>query len=213
MLLFMRSQFSSWQTLLGRLEFPRETGLILRCAGKAGNPFQTTQGLILCCPLLLLPLVFPTIRIFSSESALHIARRTLVTPMTRLCIWPSGLGWGLGGSVGGSRTASAGPEDRDQSWAPSGPLLQVLGPHTRSPSLPLGRASKHKVTLRGLPASPLPQGQWIWGLLPAVEGEDGGHRSLGSGMQAWHGAWRPQYHPALVPREKTPTGAAARGNP
>ena len=27
---------------------------------------------ILCCPLLLLPLVFPTIRIFSSESALHI---------------------------------------------------------------------------------------------------------------------------------------------
>ena len=25
-------------------EFPRETGLILRCAGKAGNPFQTTQG-------------------------------------------------------------------------------------------------------------------------------------------------------------------------
>ena len=28
------------------LEFPRETGLILRCAGKAGNPFQTTQGCI-----------------------------------------------------------------------------------------------------------------------------------------------------------------------
>ena len=27
-----------------RLEFPREIGLILRCAGKAGNPFQTTQG-------------------------------------------------------------------------------------------------------------------------------------------------------------------------
>ena len=25
-------------------EGPRETGLILRCAGKAGNPFQTTQG-------------------------------------------------------------------------------------------------------------------------------------------------------------------------
>ena len=30
--------------LPARLEFPRETGLILRCAGKAGNPFQTTQG-------------------------------------------------------------------------------------------------------------------------------------------------------------------------
>ena len=27
------------------IEFPRETGLILRCAGKAGNPFQTTQGI------------------------------------------------------------------------------------------------------------------------------------------------------------------------
>ena len=31
------------------LEFPRETGLILRCAGKAGNPFQTTQGNCLSC--------------------------------------------------------------------------------------------------------------------------------------------------------------------
>ena len=28
---------------------PRETGLILRCAGKAGNPFQTTQGNCLSC--------------------------------------------------------------------------------------------------------------------------------------------------------------------
>ena len=25
------------------LEFPRETGLILRCAGKVGNPFETKQ--------------------------------------------------------------------------------------------------------------------------------------------------------------------------
>ena len=31
------------------LEFPRETGLILRCAGKAGNPIQTTQGNRLSC--------------------------------------------------------------------------------------------------------------------------------------------------------------------
>ena len=35
-----RSQGSP--THAARLEFPRETGLILRCAGKAGNPFQTT---------------------------------------------------------------------------------------------------------------------------------------------------------------------------
>ena len=34
----------SHPTHVARLEFPRETGLILRCAGKAGNPFQTTQG-------------------------------------------------------------------------------------------------------------------------------------------------------------------------
>ena len=28
--------------------------------------------LILCCPLLLLPSIFPSIRVFSNESALHI---------------------------------------------------------------------------------------------------------------------------------------------
>ena len=28
-----------------RLEFPRKTGLILRCAGKAANPFQTRSGI------------------------------------------------------------------------------------------------------------------------------------------------------------------------
>ena len=27
-----------------RLQFPRETGLILRCAGKVGNPFLTKKG-------------------------------------------------------------------------------------------------------------------------------------------------------------------------
>ena len=31
------------------LEFPPETGLILRCTRKAGNPFQTTQGNRLSC--------------------------------------------------------------------------------------------------------------------------------------------------------------------
>ena len=36
-------------THVARLEFPRETGLIVRCAGKAGNPFQTTQGNRLSC--------------------------------------------------------------------------------------------------------------------------------------------------------------------
>ena len=41
---------SAWGTTrVARLEFPLETGLILRCAGKAGNPFQTTQGNRLSC--------------------------------------------------------------------------------------------------------------------------------------------------------------------
>ena len=31
-----------------------------------------SNHLILCCPLLLLPLVFPSIRVFSNESTLHI---------------------------------------------------------------------------------------------------------------------------------------------
>ena len=34
---------------MASLEFPPETGLILRCARKAGNPFQTTQGNHLSC--------------------------------------------------------------------------------------------------------------------------------------------------------------------
>ena len=36
-------------TRVARLEFPRETGRLLRCARKAGNPFQTTQGNRLSC--------------------------------------------------------------------------------------------------------------------------------------------------------------------
>ena len=32
-----------------------------------------SNHLILCCPLLLLPLIFPSIRVFSSESVLHIS--------------------------------------------------------------------------------------------------------------------------------------------
>ena len=36
-------------THVAGLEFPREHSLILRCAGKAVNPFQTTQGNRLSC--------------------------------------------------------------------------------------------------------------------------------------------------------------------
>ena len=41
--------FGMWHNPRGRLEFPREAGLILSCAGKAGNPFQNTQGNRLSC--------------------------------------------------------------------------------------------------------------------------------------------------------------------
>ena len=34
----------------------------------------TPSNLILCCPLLLLPSIFPSIRVFSNESALHIRK-------------------------------------------------------------------------------------------------------------------------------------------
>ena len=34
---------------MASLEFPRQTGVIMRCAGKAGNPFQTKQGNRLSC--------------------------------------------------------------------------------------------------------------------------------------------------------------------
>ena len=44
-----------------------------------------SNHLILCCPLLLLPSIFPSMRVFSNESALHISTRvsgsTSVLPM------------------------------------------------------------------------------------------------------------------------------------
>ena len=39
-----RGRSACGTTPVAHLEFPRVDGLILRCAGKAGNPFQTTQG-------------------------------------------------------------------------------------------------------------------------------------------------------------------------
>ena len=44
-----RGRSACGPTHVARLEFPREAGLILRSAGKAGNPFQTTQGNHLSC--------------------------------------------------------------------------------------------------------------------------------------------------------------------
>ena len=39
-----RGRSACGTTHVARLEFSRETGLILRCAGKGGNPLQTNQG-------------------------------------------------------------------------------------------------------------------------------------------------------------------------
>ena len=44
-----RGRLACGASNVDRLEFPRETGLILRCAGKAVNPFKTTQGKRLSC--------------------------------------------------------------------------------------------------------------------------------------------------------------------
>ena len=44
-----RGRSASGPTHVARLEFPRETGLILRCAGKAWNPLQTEKGNRLSC--------------------------------------------------------------------------------------------------------------------------------------------------------------------
>ena len=44
-----RGRLACGSTHVASLEFPRKTGVILRCAGKAGNPFQTKQGNRLSC--------------------------------------------------------------------------------------------------------------------------------------------------------------------
>ena len=45
-----RGRSACGTTHVARLECPRETGLHLRCAGKAGNPFQIKQGnRVSCC--------------------------------------------------------------------------------------------------------------------------------------------------------------------
>ena len=60
-----------------------------------------SNHLMLCCPLLLPPSIFPSIRVFSNESVLHIR-------------WPSG-----GQSIGASALASVLPMDI-QDWFPLG---------------------------------------------------------------------------------------------
>ena len=44
-----RGRSACGSTHVAHLEFPRETSIILRCAGKAGNTFHTTKGNRLSC--------------------------------------------------------------------------------------------------------------------------------------------------------------------
>ena len=59
---------------------------------------MSSNHLILCCPLLLLPSIFPSIRVFSNESALHIMWANIVVsasasvlPMNTQDWFPLGL--------------------------------------------------------------------------------------------------------------------------
>lgn len=131
-----------------------------------------------------------------SSSSSRTPRRTLVTPMTRLCIWPSGLGWGLGGSVGGSRTPSAGGQGSEpgtQRPAPPSPTP----PHAVSKPAP-GQGFR----AQGHPQRPCRQPPFSrtvgLGVLTAVEGKGGGHHGPGCGAEVRHGAWRPRGHPAVA---------------
>lgn len=58
-----------------------------------------------------------------SSSSSRVPSRTLVTLATRPCNWPSGLGGGLGRSVGSSRTPSAGATGRESEPGTQGPAL------------------------------------------------------------------------------------------
>ena len=53
-----------------RLPYPSPTPGA--CSNSSIEWVMPSNNLILCCPLLLLPSIFPRIRVFSKESALHI---------------------------------------------------------------------------------------------------------------------------------------------
>ena len=60
---------AGWHHRLNGHEFDSTPGV---CSNMSIESVMPSNHLILCCPLLLLPLIFPSIRVFSSESALCI---------------------------------------------------------------------------------------------------------------------------------------------
>ena len=64
--LFLTQSTAAWQAFLS-LTIPRSLPKFMAIA-----LMMPSSHLVLCCPLLLLPSIFPSIRVFSNESALHI---------------------------------------------------------------------------------------------------------------------------------------------
>ena len=69
---FMYSQFSSVAQLCPNRSTPGLPNSQSPPKLKSIELVMPSNHLILCCPLLLLPLIFPSIRVFSNESALRI---------------------------------------------------------------------------------------------------------------------------------------------
>ena len=73
-LLFSSSVMSDCDPMgCSMLDFPVLHHLLELVQTHVHSVSDASNHLILCCPLLLLPLIFPSIRVFSNESTLHIS--------------------------------------------------------------------------------------------------------------------------------------------
>ena len=79
--------------LQASLSFTNSQSLLKLMSIKSVMP---SNHMILCCPLLLLPSIFPSIRVFSNESALHNrspAAQPVKNPPAMQETWIRSLGW------------------------------------------------------------------------------------------------------------------------
>ena len=63
---------SLWPNGLQHARLPCPSPSLRACSNMSIELVIPSSHLILCCPLLLLPSIFPSMRVFSNESALHI---------------------------------------------------------------------------------------------------------------------------------------------